>query len=168
MTTLKAFDDLMNQFISELTRTFPDESPKTPIDSRTFISQITPWSTQMMARDPAFFCEQNEFARAFNLHAIWSRDDCTDGTKKAIWEYISSMYMISTTLNMFPPETLSMIESLAENCAKNMKLDPSGQLDERALMSGMNSMLSQMMSSGSPLASLGNQAPRPRKKKSKQ
>jgi hypothetical protein len=47
---------------------------------------------------------------------------------------------------MFPPETLSMIESAAENCAKQMKMNPNGQLDEAALMSGVNNMLSQMMS----------------------
>jgi hypothetical protein len=64
--------------------------------------------------------------------------------------------MISTTMSMFPPETLSAIEAAAENCAKNMKLGPNGQPDEASLMAGVNSMLSQMMRSGSgnPFASL--------------
>jgi hypothetical protein len=65
--------------------------------------------------------------------------------------------MIATTLSMFPPETLSMIEAAAENCAKNMKVNPNGQIDEATLMSGVNSMLTQMMGSGSnPFGSLLN------------
>jgi hypothetical protein len=75
------------------------------------------------------------------------------------------MYMIATTMNMFPPETLSMIESVAENCAKNMKIDQGGQIDEKALMAGVNSMLSQMMSGGAnPFAAMlgGGAAPAPR------
>jgi hypothetical protein len=35
-----------------------------------------------------------------------------------------------------------------------MKANPNGQLDEKALMSSMNSMMAQMMSGGGPLAGL--------------
>jgi hypothetical protein len=68
---------------------------------------------------------------------------------------------------MFPPETLSMIEAAAENCAKNMKKSPDGQVDEASLMAGMNSMLSQMLGGGggaNPFAAMlgGVGAPAPR------
>ena len=160
MTTVRAFDDMFTQFIGEISQTFPDEPPKTPITCADFMKQIAPWIAQMTARDDAFFCEENEIAKNMNLHVIWKREDCSDATKQAIWQYFSSMYMIATTLSMFPADTLAMIESAAENCAKNMKVKANGQIDEATLMSGVNSMLSQMMGSGSnPFGSL--MTPRP-------
>jgi len=154
MTTVKAFDDMMGQFLGELAGTFPDEPPKTGVDCPTFMKQIAPWIPRMTARDEAFFSEDNEFIKNINLHVIWKREDCTENTKQAIWQYLQSLYMIGTTMSMFPPETLSMIESVAENCAKNMKTNPNGQLDEASLMAGMNSMMAQLMSGNGGLAGL--------------
>jgi hypothetical protein len=156
MTTLAAFNEMMGQFIGELAQTFPDE-PKikevqaAPMNRATFdqfMKDITPWVSQMMAKDPAFFCEANPVAANLNLHNVWTTEDCTENTKAAIWQYYQTLYMLGTTINMFPPETLSMIESAAENCAKNMKKAPNGQIDEASLMAGMNNMLSQMLSGG--------------------
>ena len=154
MTTVKAFDDMMGQFLGELAHAFPDEPPKTPVACAAFMKQVAPWAGQMSAKDDSFFCEENEFAKNLNLHAIWKQ--CSENTKQAIWQYLSSLYMIATTMSMFPPETLSAIEAAAEKCAKNMKLGPNGQPDEASLMAGVNSMLSQMMSGGggNPFAAL--------------
>jgi hypothetical protein len=174
MTTLSAFNEMMGQFIGELAQTFPDE-PKikeaqaAPANRDTFdkfMKDVTPWVSQMMAKDSAaFFCEANPVATSLNLHEIWNTAECTDGTKAAIWQYYQTLYMLGTTINMFPPETLSMIESAAENCAKNMKKAPNGQIDEASLMAGMNSMLAQMLGGGggaNPLAAmLGGAAPQP-------
>jgi len=145
----------MNQFIGELNSAFPDEPPKKGVSCQEYIKQISPWSSHISAKDPDFFCEENIFAKDMNLHVIWKREDCSDATRNAIWQYLSSMYMIATTLSMFPPETLSMIENVAEKYAKNMKTDPSGRVDEKALMDGVNSMISQMLSGGSnPFAAM--------------
>jgi hypothetical protein len=57
------------------------------------------------------------------------------------------MFILGNTISMFPPETLSMIESAAEACAKNMQAQ-GGAMDEKAMMAGMNNMLSQMMAGG--------------------
>lgn len=169
MTTIKAFDEMMGQFTSELSSVFPDESPKPHLTCAEFMKDIGPWITQMTTRDDAFFCEENAVAKHFNLHVIWKRPDCSDTTKQAIWQYFSSLYMIATTLSMFPPETLAMIESAAEKCAKNMKVGPSGQIDEASLMSGVNSMLSQMLASpgGNPFAALTAPKPPPPRRKVK-
>jgi len=180
MTTVKAFDDLMNQFLGELNNAFPDEPPKKGISCHDYIKYVSQWSAHISAKDPDFFCEENEFAKSLNLHVIWKREDCSDITRNAIWQYLSSMYMIATTMTMFPPETLNMIENVAEKYAKNMKVDPSGRVDEKMLMDGVNSMITQMLSGGSnPFATmLGQGLPAPpqtpakkrqgaRKKKSK-
>jgi hypothetical protein len=165
MTTIKAFDDMMGQFLGEIAQVFPDEPPKNPPNCQDFMKQISAWAPKMTARDDSFFCEENEFTKNLGLHTIWKREDCTENTKQAIWQYLQSLYMIGTTLSMFPPETLSAIEAAAENCAKTMKMNPDGQIDEKSLMAGVNSMLSQMMSGGgnNPFAALmGAAGPPPR------
>jgi hypothetical protein len=161
MTTLKAFDEMMNQFLGELAQTFPDEPTKTAIGCDDFLGQVAPWSQKLTAHDDSFFCEENTFVKNLNLHTIWKSPECSETTKQAIWQYIQSMYMIGTTMKMFPADTLSAIEAAAENCAKNIKKNESGNIDEASLMAGMNSMLSQMMSGGA-LAGMLPQPPRNR------
>ena len=154
MTTTQAFSEMQMQFATDLTQTFPDVSMPPVVDCPTFLKQLGPWATQMNTKDPAFFCEQNEFAKSWGLCEIWTRADCSETTKQAIWQYMQSLYMIGTTMSMFPPETLSMIESVAEKCAKNMKTNQNGQLDEASLMAGMNSMMAQLMNGSGGLAGL--------------
>jgi hypothetical protein len=178
MTTIAAFNEMMGQFLGELVQTFPDEpkiteaqaAPRTRETFDKFMKDIAPWTSQMMAKSPEFFCEANSAASYLNLHNVWSSTECTENTKNAIWQYYQTLYMLGTTINMFPPETLSMIESAAEKCAKNMKTSPNGQIDEAALMSGMNNMLSQMLGGGgaNPFAAMlggGEQAPQKKSKK---
>jgi hypothetical protein len=171
MTTVAAFNEMLGQFIGELVQTFPDESilkevASQPRDRATldaFLKDITPWINQMMARSDDFFVEDNAVAKRLGLDRIWKLETCTANTKTAIWQYFQTLYMLATTINMFPPETLNMIESAAENCAKNMQAG-GGALDERTLMAGMNNMLAQMMGGGqNPFGAVAApQAPRRR------
>ena len=164
MTTVQAFNEMMGQFLDELVATFPEEeafktaqaAPRTRATFDDFMKKIGPHASQLMAKSPDFFSEQNEFVKDLNLHVVWPSEAATPATKDAIWQYIQTMYILGNTISMFPPETLSMIEAAAENCAKNMKTNGSGQMDEKAMMAGMNNMLSQMMggAGGGGLAAL--------------
>jgi hypothetical protein len=174
MTTVKAFNEMMGQFIDDVLSVFPDDlaihmAKAKPCDYQTFMKQTGPWSSQLMAKDPAFFCEENEFAKSLYLHKHWNEPECTDSNKDAIWQWLSSLYMIAMTLNMFPPDALSQIEAVAESCAKNMK--PGA--DDASMMA----MMSSLMRGGGPLAGIMNsmnpaalpppQTPRPKKKSNK-
>ena len=132
MSAPKAFDEMMGQFLGELARTFPDEPAKTPIDSRTFMAQVAPWASKMMAKDDSFFCEQNEFVNQLGLQKIWTREDCTPASKEAIWQYISSLYMMGTMFSMIPPQMLSVIEAAAESAAKNIAAG--GEMDLASML----------------------------------
>lgn len=166
MTTVAAFNEMMGQFIGELASVFPDEKAiqdaKATLPTKDeFMKAVSPWSTQMMQKDDGFWVEDNELAKRLNMHVIWKTDDCTTNTKNAIWQYLQSMYMIATTMNMFPPETLAMIEAAAEKCAKNFQ---GGEMPSEAAMHGM---LAQMLGGAgggaNPLAALmGGLAPPPR------
>jgi hypothetical protein len=156
MTTVKAFNEMMGQFLGELVQTFPEEptvkemleTERTRETFDLFMKEVGPYSTALMKKDDAFFTSENPFVKRLNLDAIWTMEDATENTKQAIWQYLQTMFILGNTINMFPPETLSMIESAAEACAKNMKTQENGAIDEQALMSGMNSMLAQMMGGG--------------------
>jgi hypothetical protein len=141
MTTVSAFNEMMGQFLGELVQTFPDEpalkealdKPRDRSTLDNFMKDMTPWANQMMAKSDEFFTDQNEFAKKLALDSIWKKEECTENTKNAIWQYLQTMYMLATTINMFPPETLTMIESAAETCAKNMQAG-GGALDDGRLL----------------------------------
>jgi len=181
MTTVKAFNDMMGQFLDDILAAFPFElsihaAKANPGDHVKFMKQVGPWVSQMMSKDPAFFCEENEFAKELHLHTIWHTPECTDASKAAIWQWLSSLYMIAMTLSMFPADALSQIEAVAEKCAKSMGAN-AGTMDEASLMAGVSDMLSTMMRGGggsNPLMSMMGgslpplpETPRPKKKGNK-
>lgn len=173
MTTIKAFNEMMGQFLDELHATFPEEEAvkaavgqeRTRETFENFMKDIGPYSTKLMQKDAAFFCDENPFASKLGLVKIWADPEASDNTRAAIWQYIQTMYILGNTINMFPPETLSMIENAAEACAKNMQTQGTqGVVDEQALMAGMNNMLTQLMGGGANPFAAPRQAPQPRKK----
>ena len=174
MTTVKAFNDMYGQFIDDILSVWSDDLvlhiAKAEVREgaepyQTFMKEIGSFAQKLMAKDPSFFCEENEFAKKLYLHKHWYEDTCTDQNKNAIWQWLSSLYMIGMTLNMFPPDALSQIEAVAASCAKNMNLGD-GDLSEASLMSGVNSMLSTMMSGNGAFAGLLAGGASPQKPKS--
>jgi hypothetical protein len=171
MTTVKAFNEMYGQFIDDIFSVWSDDlalhiakaAPREGAEPyQTFMKEVGPFAQKLMAKDPSFFCEENEFAAKLYLHKHWYEETCTEQNKTAIWQWLSSLYMIAMTLNMFPPDALSQIEAVAESCAKNMKMG--GDVD---MMAGVNSMLSTMMSGNGPLAKMLPQKPKTKKKSNK-
>jgi len=80
-----------------------------------------------------------------NLKDHW--DTCSENTKNAIWQYVQTLYMLGTTITSIPEETLSMIETVAKQCADNME-NNGQELDENALMKTMQGMLGGMLGGG--------------------
>ena len=64
----------------------------------------------------------------------------SDATKGAVWQYLQTLYMLGTTITAIPQETLSVIESVAKDCADKMQ-SGDGEIDEKALMSMFSSMM---------------------------
>ena len=118
MTSVSAFTEMMGQFLMELHKTFPEEKGLKKCIS-------------------AF-----ELMKDINLEKHW--DSCSENTKNAIWQYVQTLYMLGTTIKSIPEDTLSMIESVAKQCADKMGEDGS-ELDEAALMKTMQGMLGGML-----------------------
>lgn len=165
MSTEAAFGGMLKSFMDEIEDIFPGH-PKFPEYTHiTFVEQIRPWANQLMAKDPGFFCVENNFAKETGLNEIWVSENCSDVTKSAIWQYIQSLYMVGTTMSILPPDTMKMVESIAEKFVAGNVVN--GQLDEASLMK----MMTQMMSGGGGLAGLlqtpSLQSPKSKKSKKK-
>jgi len=158
MASVTAFNDMLSQFLVELHKTFPDEkgikkmtasfevikqaNPRLIVDS--FMNGVTPYADKISAKDESFLLEEIEtidFLKDLNIKSYWSR--MTDGTKGATWQYLQTLYMLGTTINSIPADTLAQIERIAKGVADKMQTD-GGELDQDALMKMMGSMLGGM------------------------
>jgi hypothetical protein len=162
-TSLKAFNDMLEQFGKELIETFPEEKClkkyQIKIDMlRTsnprkcvmkFMKKIKPYSEFIMKKDDSFFMAVPEgqelpaIVEELNLHANWT-PDLSQKTKDAIWQYLQTLYMLGTTITSIPPETMDMIEVIAKQCAEKMGAMGGGEggapIDEKAFMSSLSGM----------------------------
>jgi len=174
MSTITSFNDMMGQFLDELVLTFPEDeaiyeskmkfkmaraaTPRLPLDN--YMDAVKPYAEKLMAKDATFFTDDSKnvgWLSELQIDKLWASPELSEQTRAAIWQYLQTLYILGTTITMFPPETLSMIESVAEKCAENMQ--ETGSFD----MSAMSSLFSSLMGSGgamSPLA-LGGAGARP-------
>jgi len=155
MASVSAFNDMLSQFLVELHKTFPDETgikkmltsfellkttnPRLIVDG--FMKGVSPYADKISAKDENFLLneiENIEFLKELNIKKYWSK--MTPNTKAATWQYLQTLYMLGTTITAIPAETLSLIESIAKDCADKMQTE-GGEIDQDALMKMMGSML---------------------------
>jgi hypothetical protein len=155
MASVTAFNDMLTQFLVELHKTFPEEkgikkmtasfemikeaNPRLVVDG--FMKGVTPYADKISAKDESFLLEEIEnidFLKELNIKSYWSR--MSEGTKSATWQYLQTLYMLGTTINSIPADTLRQIEQIAKGVADKMQTD-GGELDQDALMQMMGSML---------------------------
>lgn len=160
MTSVSAFNDMMEQFLEELVQTFPDEPAMKKYQAsfdllrkanarvclENFMHGVNPYAQYIMAKNDAFFLEHSsemEFLNDLNIKKVWTPELSTN-TKDAIWQYIQTLYILGTTISALPEDTLNMIEQVAQKCAN--ELDPNA-LDPNALMAAMSGMLGKSLDS---------------------
>ena len=97
------------------------------------MSSIKPYTQKISSKDESFILEDSKNIEALagiDLANMWSQ--ASDNTKDAIWQYLQTLIFIGTTVKIFPKETMSMIEQVAEKCA--------GQIDPTSIMELMNTI----------------------------
>lgn len=163
-TTVAAFNDMMQQFLDELVLTFPEQKsfvkyqasfsilrktrPRAALQN--YMESIGPVITHVMQKDESFFKTHTDVVpilKDLKINEIWT-DELSENTKEAIWKYLQTLYILATTISALPAETLSMIESVAEKCAKQMTEE--GITGEEALMKNMSGLMSQLMGGAGP------------------
>lgn len=129
--TVESFNELMNQFIDELVLTFPDvktfkkyqssfilvkkTQPKMAL--KEFYASVSPYGEKIMKKDDTFFTEDAEnidFVNDLKIKDIWT-PDLSVNTKNAIWQYMQTLYILATTIQSLPQETLTAIEDIAKS-----------------------------------------------------
>jgi hypothetical protein len=165
MATLGAFNDMMAQFLSELQKTFPEEpaikryitsfelmkstNPRKILDM--FMMHVAPFQGQIMAKDEAFFrtkldASDSNMIEELNIKKHW--ESVSANTKDAIWQYLQTLCMLGGTISSIPKETLSMIETMAEQCVGGMQAGEGGQLDQGNLMASLTGLMSSLGGAG--------------------
>lgn len=155
-TTVHAFNEMMDQFLTELNLTFPENkavikfqaafellrqtAPSQILDN--FIGSVKPYGAKIMAKDDSFIIVDSKDIEALgdiDLGSMWN--ESSDTTKSAIWQYLQTLFILATTIKTFPKDTLTMIEQMAEKCAGQMKdVDANGAF---SLMDLMNTISQQ-------------------------
>lgn len=157
MSTVEAFNTLMRNFVTELHETFPEfqelslfvtgydaltaAAPSKPLEL--FMESVAPHAQLLMARDTALF-EQEEvtLGGAINLKEMWHSPDLSQSTRDAIWQYLTTLYVLGSTITSMPPEVLGTIETMAKDCASKVESGEMNMTDIMpALMSSMSSLI---------------------------
>ena len=152
MSSLSSFLMLMEQFLTELECTFPENSsikvykthfetlkstnPRMILDN--FMSEIKPVSEYIVNKNEAVFDLDVELIKKLKLKELWE-SGISDSTKDAIWSHMNTLYVFGSTLTMIPDNMMASIESLAQQCAQNM--DTSDTTNPMELMKGMQNMM---------------------------
>lgn len=156
-TTVAAFNEMMEQFLTELNLTFPENKAVVKFQSsfevvkRThpshvldnFMSCVKPYGKKIMTKDETFIIEDADsidFLQGIDLKSMWSNS--SDTTKSAIWQYLQTLLVIGTTIQSLPKDTLTMIEEMAKKCADQMK-QSGGDGSSLSLMDLMNTISQQ-------------------------
>tara|TARA_B110000977_G_scaffold134314_2_gene170958 strand:- start:2468 stop:2965 length:498 start_codon:yes stop_codon:yes gene_type:complete len=155
MASVTAFNDMMGQFLVELHKTFPEEksikkmltsfdlvkstNPRLLVDS--FMKSVSPYAETISSKDEIFILVHSsdiEFLSELNIANLWKR--MGEGTKDAIWQYLQTLYILGTTIQSVPEDTLTAIEAMAKECAAKMQSGDGGEINQDALMKMMGSM----------------------------
>jgi hypothetical protein len=139
VTTVNAFNDMMEQFLNELNMTFPENksvikfqasfellrntTPRKILDN--FMDAVTPYTKKIMSRDEKFITDDAKnipTISEIDLDTMWNQ--ASEQTKSAIWQYLHTLIVLGTTIKSFPSDTLTMIEELAQKCASQMEDSP--------------------------------------------
>ena len=154
MASVGAFTEMMDKFLDELVKTFPEEKGLKKYQStfdimkkanprkcvEVFMGSAHQFQSQIMAKDEKFFLEGSvEFLDALNIKRWWG-GDLSESTKGAIWQYLQTLMILGTTITSIDADTLGAIEGIAEKMAKGGGGGSGGAPDLGALQGLMGAL----------------------------
>lgn len=162
MSNINAFVETLKEFLREMKKTFPEqESIQEKLDvisdlnekglNRMFkklVNDLKSVSDDITSKDDKCFKKGNcKFFDDLNMEKLWKLE-VDDNTRSAIWQYINTLFILGTTIQAIPPEMMSSIEKMAQECASNMAQnatdDDNQEIDIDALMAGMKNIMGNM------------------------
>jgi hypothetical protein len=153
-TTLNSFNHVLCEFIEELSLTF-DEVPQIKLykaglpslltqDERAglnfFMNAVRSHGNRIMAKDETLFSEDAiDLGMGLSVSELWHAEGLDDDTRNAIWNYLTSLFILGMTIESLDSDMLGAIENLANETANKLK-NQGGGLD-------ISNMLPDLMSS---------------------
>lgn len=154
MSSADSFRNIYKEFINELMKDFPtvdkikDEKfafIKFKGDHmKRFIKRLRlpeDYTSMVQGRDEALFNTQCKLVKDIGLDDVWKL--ATDDAKEAIWQYLSTMYMLSSTVSAIPPKMLKNIETMANQIAKDIQAN-GNDIDFSSMMKNVEAMMQNM------------------------
>jgi hypothetical protein len=105
------------------------------------MKSVSPYADSISSKDEVFILVHSsdiEFLAELNIIKLWKR--MGEGTKDAVWQYLQTLYILGTTIQSVPEDTLNAIEAMAKECATKMQSGEDGEINQDALMKMMGSM----------------------------
>ena len=147
-----SFNSMVLDFLKELSEVFPEEivlkkcidnfesyildDPNKPLE---FMTNVIGDNAHLVtAKDETFFNIVK--VPGIDVKSMWN-SNISDNTKKAIWEYISTLMLIGATMNSTSKEIMSGIEELATEFAHKMQ---NGEITMDNMMSEVMNRVQQM------------------------
>ena len=163
MASVKAFMDMVKEFLGEMTNVFPERTKLkeeyekinnfTDEDTQEFFDKFAKsmetCGKYITAKNPKIFKRgRSEFFDNIELFKIW-KETTRKSVRNAIWNYLQTLQILASTISALPKEMMTNIEQMAEECAANLLKDgacENGQLDlskidMNALMQSVQGMM---------------------------
>jgi hypothetical protein len=152
MASMKAFNSVIQSFLTELTELYGKGQPTIGLYSQRFalISEASPslpldmfmksygaYSNQISNKDESLFNAVPLLFNEIDVSILWK--ETTEDNKEAIWKYLQTLMLLGTTIRMIPSDMLASIENIASDCASKVE---SGQMNPASLLSAIPSLLS--------------------------
>ena len=155
MSSLSTFIMLLDQFLEELDRIFPEnkslKSYKFKYDAlkvsnprlamNKFMQSIKPMGEFIVNKDETLFSKDTniEIVKELQLDELWNTN-LSNNTREAIWAHLNTLYVFGSTISIIPEGMMESIEGLAQQCASNMKDQNPENIDTFELMKGVQNI----------------------------
>lgn len=131
MASVKMFTDMLDQFVTELNLTFPENKTVEKYQSSiavikianprqivtNFMKVVKPHSAAIMSKNESFIMNE-QILPEVRLDVMWT--ELSDQSKDSIWQYLQSLLTIGTMVTSIPKKTLDSIEKMAQDMAQGM------------------------------------------------
>lgn len=151
MTSTESFKNMYKEFLNELMNEFPTNDKikdekfafiKFKGDHmKRFMKRLRipdDYGHMIQARDAELFNTRCKLVLDIGLDDVWKQ--ANDETKDTIWQYLGTMYMLTTTVSAIPPKMLRNIETMANQIAKDVQTN-GNEIDFSKLMKSVEGMM---------------------------
>lgn len=145
-----SFKNMYKDFLNELMKEYPDvdKIKHEKLDSfkykgnhmKRFIKRLrvpTDYSVMINEKNEDLFTSDCKLIKDIGLDVIWPR--ASQENKDIIWQYLSTMFMLTNTVSAIPPKMLNNIEKMASKLADEMK--GTDDLDFGKIMASVQNMM---------------------------